>query len=116
MILRAPKDSAGGRQLLVGEETRLAVAHRHPLDTVDGAVVVEEEEPNVTLPGVAVHMDVEAQGVADLGQAAQVGHLAAEQPVDPLALVEQIRAHPGDEHQVGLPAFDHDSGGHPALL
>ena len=78
LILGAPEDSARRRQLLVGEEPGLPVAHRHPLDAVDGAVVVEEEQAHVALAGVAIDVDVVPQGVADLRQATKIGHFTAQ--------------------------------------
>ena len=53
------------------------------------------------------NLDLEAQRVVDMRQAAFVeGNLTAQQAIDPLILIAQVRAHPTDQRQVGLTAFD----------
>ncbi len=50
------------------------------------------------------------------GKPPRIGHFAAQQAIHSIALVGKVRTHPGDEHEVGLSGFDHDSGRHPPLV
>ena len=59
-----PEDAARVGELLVGEEAGLAAAHGEAERAVDAAVVVEEEEADVALLGVAVDVDVVDERVA----------------------------------------------------
>ena len=65
---------------------------------------------------MAVEFDLEAQGVAGARQVAVVGQFAAEQAVDPLALVVAVHAQVGDQHQVGLAALDQHAGRQVAVV
>ncbi len=114
---RGVPDHAGRiRQLLAREEARLPVAHRDAHRAVDPAIIVEEEQPHVALPGMAVDRDLVIERVAGPGQVAMEGQLAAEQAIGALAPVERVDAEPRDQQQVRLPAFDEDAGRHAAVV
>ena len=55
-------------------------------------VVVKEEDANRPMLGIAVEMNLVVQRVAHLRQFGAEGHLAAQQPVDTLALVDKVGA------------------------
>ncbi len=105
-----PEDSHGVVEFFVGEKSGLAVADGEAELAVDVAVGVEEEHAGGAHLGVVVDVDVVFHGVADFGQAVEVGEFAAEEAVDAFASVFEVCAHPGDEEEVGLAGFDHDAG------
>jgi hypothetical protein len=116
LALGRPQHASRLGQLLVGEEAGLTAAHREAELLVHRAVVVEEEEADRALVGVAVDLDLVLQRLAYGRQIAVIGQLAAEQAVDPFAAVERVDAEIGDEQQVGLARLDQDPGGHAALV
>ena len=63
---------------------------------------VEKEQTDWPHPGIAAHVDVHDQPIADLEQPLKGYGIYAEQPVDTLPLVFKVHAQPRDEHKVGL--------------
>jgi hypothetical protein len=113
---RIPQHTGTLGQLGVREEAGLALAHAQAQLIGGPAVVVEEEQPDVAVPRVRVDVNLVAQRVADAGQPAVEGELAAQQAVHAFAAILQVDAQPADEEQVGLPRLDQDAGGHAAVV
>ena len=109
-----PGQALGAGELVAGEEPRLPFADRHPQFVAGVAVVMEEEDPDAVVLGVPVDLDLIPERLAGQRRAAMEGDLAAEQPVHPVALTEQVDPEPADEQQVRLPRLDHQPGRHPA--
>ena len=65
--LGLPEDALRVGKLFVGEESGLAVSHSETRLTFDAAVVVEEEESDVSGLGVAVDVDVVREGLTRCG-------------------------------------------------
>ena len=94
-------------KFFIGEEARLAIAHGQSQFAIHPAVVMEEEEPHVTLPRVSVDHDLITERVARTRWLAEVLQATAEQAIDAPILVEEVRSHPRNQHEVRLPRFDH---------
>ena len=101
-----PQDTVGLAQLLIGEESRLAVAHRDHQPVADVAVVMEEEQPGVAGFRVSVDVDVVVQGLATARQLAHERQVTPEQAVHPLAAVGEVGSQPRRQQQVGLAGLD----------
>ena len=103
-----PEHAVGAGELVVGEEPRLPFADGHPQLAAGVAVVVEEEDPDVAVLGVAGRSGSRSGASRPASARAAVeGDLAAEQPVDAVALVGQVDPEPADEQQVRLARLDH---------
>ncbi len=100
------------RQFLVAKKACLAVTDGEDAFVAAVAVIVEEEKTHWSLLGIAVQVDLVVQSVAHGGQGSVERRLAAQQPVDALALVDEIGAQIGDEQQVSLPRLDQDPRRH----
>ena len=111
-----PQYSSGLGQLLLGEKSCLTVADRDAPPAVDATVVVEKEQADVALLGVAVDVDLVAKRFAGPRKAAVISEVAAQQAIDALAAVLEVGAHPGDQRQVRLACLDHDAGRHHPLV
>ena len=77
---------------------------------------MKEEEPDLACLRVAVDVDVVGQRVAGLRQLTVEGEVAAEQPVDAFALVEEVSPEPRDEQQIRLPRLDDDARCHTTVV
>ena len=121
LVFGLPEDAGGVGQLLFREEARLATAHAQggagvALGVSEDAVVVEEEEADVALVGVAIDVDLVAQRLTGLGERAVIGELATEEPIGALAAVVEVDTEVADQEEVGLAGLDHDAGRHVALV
>ena len=103
-------------QFLLSEEASLALAHSQRRSAVHSAIIVKEEQADLALAGVAVHMDVVAKRVAGPGQAAVVGQVATEKAVPALSPVQAIDAQVRDEKEISLACLDHDPRGHESAV
>ena len=87
-----------------------------PQFPVDVAIIVEEEQANITLPGVSVDRNLVAHRFARLGKAAIEGGLTPEQAIDTLIAIQKIGTHPRNQQQVGLTRFDHQTRRHGSMV
>ena len=76
--------------------------HLDTVDTIDNAVVMEEEQADLVLVGVAVDMNLVRQRIARRRQIIHIGQLTTQESIDPLTLVEEVCPHVGDQHEIGL--------------
>ncbi len=111
---RVPEDAARIGEFVVVEEPRLAVPHGEQQRVPGVAVVLEEEQPDRAVHDVPGDADLEGERLAGRRWRGVKGDIAAEQAVDPLAAVAQVRPQPADQQQVGLARFDDQAGGHAA--
>ena len=116
LALGCPQHARGLVQFFFCEEAGLTLAHSQRRSAVYSAIIVKEEQADLALAGVAVHMDVVAKRVAGPGQAAVVGQVATEKAVAASSLVECIDAQVRDEEEVGLACLDHDPRGHESAM
>jgi hypothetical protein len=113
---RIPDHAVGVRQFVVGEEAGLSLAHGEEQSVADKTVVMKEEDAHRPMLGVAVEVNLVVQRVAYLRQPGAESHLAAEQPVDAFALVDEVGAEIGNQQQIGLPRFDQHAHGHTPMV
>ena len=116
LLLRLPENASGVVELPLREEACLPTANGEHRLIVDVAIVVEEEEADVALAGMAVDMNVVAKGFAGAGKRAMIGELATEESVSAVALVQEVGPEVADQEEVGLTRLDHDAGGHVARV
>ena len=113
---RVPDDAVGIRQLVVGKEAGLPLAHGEEQTVAAEAVVVEEEDAHRAVLGIAVQVNLVVQRLAHLRQFGAKGHLAAQQAVNALALVDKVGAEIGDQQQIGLAGLDEHAHRHAPVV